>query len=88
MSQRSITNPKTKFWLLSLLGIMILMLMVPAISFADGTAPDPPIEDPPLPPPTSDSVAPDDDPAGADDINPEDGLTKLEILLLTLLATF
>jgi hypothetical protein len=89
MSKRSITNQKSRYWLLSLMAIMVMMLMVPVISYADGGLPDPPIQDPPDPPPTTNSVLPDDDPSITDGVAPEDAsLTKLEILLLTLMATF
>lgn len=89
MSKRSITSRRSKFWLLSLMAVMLFTLMVPAVSFADGLDPDPPAEDPPIPPSTNDSVAPDDDPTSSDGVAPEaDSLTKLDILLLTLAATF
>lgn len=89
MSKRSITSRRLEFWLLSLMAVMLFALMVPAVSFADGLDPDPPAEDPPIPPPTNDSVAPVSDPIITDGVAPEaDSLTKLEILLLTLIATF
>ena len=88
MSKRLTTNRKSRYWLLSLTAIVLFSLMVPAAAFADGTEPDPPVQDPP-PANTNDTVAPEDDPIIDDGVAPEsDSLTKLEILLLTLLATF